>query len=63
MMATIIDSDINSRDVAEKHDDEHIRVIPDIPVGTPHGHASHTSTGGDHDHHEAEIHHVRGEHQ
>ena len=63
MMATTIDSDINNSNAAEKHDDEHIRIIPDIPADNPQRHASDTSIGDDHYHHETEIHHVRGEHQ
>ena len=62
-MATTIDSDINNSDVAEKHDDEHIRAIPHIPAEHPHTHASDASTGHDHHNHETETHHVRGEHQ
>lgn len=62
-MATTIDRDINSRDVAEKHDDEHIRAIPHIPADNPQRHTSDTSTGDDYHHYESEVHHVRGEHQ
>jgi hypothetical protein len=62
-MATTIDSDINNTDVAEKHDDEHIRAIPHTPAEHPHRHASDTTSGHHHNHHESEIHHVGGEHQ
>ena len=63
MMANTIDSDINNSRVGEKHDDEHVRASHHIPADDPHRHASDTSTDGAHHHHEAEIHHGRGEHQ
>lgn len=63
-MATTIDSHINNSEVAEKHDDEHIRVSPDILAGNLQRYESDASNGGDHHHHhEPEIHHIEGEHQ